>query len=66
VINLTDPTKIIAIVQQAPDPEFKDISYVKGKAYTYVVTALDRLQNESQASEPLRVRPGVKTEFDFE
>ncbi|MBV7528679.1 glycoside hydrolase family 10 protein [Chitinophaga sp. sic0106] len=66
VINLTDPTKIIAIVQQAPDPEFRDLSYVKGRGYTYVVTALDRLQNESLASEPLRVRPGVKTMFEFE
>ncbi|MBV8254680.1 MAG: family 10 glycosylhydrolase [Chitinophaga sp.] len=65
-INLTDPTKIIAIVQQTSDPMFIDVSYVKGRRYTYVVTALDRLQNESLSSNPMRISPGVKTRFDFE
>lgn len=55
-INVSDPTKIISILQQSSDPEFKDLTYVKGKLYTYVVTALDRMQNESHISEPLRMQ----------
>ncbi|NIG52422.1 glycoside hydrolase family 10 protein [Chitinophaga sp. Cy-1792] len=66
-INLTDPTKILAILPQTSDPEYKDRSYVKGKDYTYVLTALDRLQNESLASEPLRIRlNGNKVDIFFE
>jgi uncharacterized lipoprotein YddW (UPF0748 family) len=66
-INLTDPTKILAIVQQMPDPQFIDLSYVKGNMYTYVITALNRLQTESWASEPLYMRiSGKKTQFIFE
>lgn len=55
-INLNDPTKILTIVPQMPDPQFTDAAYVKGHLYTYVVTALDRLQNESLASDPLRMK----------
>ncbi|MFY0253031.1 glycoside hydrolase family 10 protein [Chitinophaga sp. 30R24] len=54
-INVSDPTKIIRILPQSSDPVFKDATYVKGKLYTYVVTALDRMQNESYVSEPLRM-----------
>ncbi|QJB34454.1 family 10 glycosylhydrolase [Chitinophaga oryzae] len=66
-VNVTDPTKILAILPQSSDPEYKDLTYVRGKTYTYVVTALDRLQNESHLSEPLRmeIRNG-KTTFIFE
>ena len=66
-INLNDPTKILAIVQQMPDPQFVDYSYVKGTLYTYVVTALNRLQTESHASDPLYMKKsGKKTLFVFD
>lgn len=66
-INVSDPTKIISIQAQASDPEFKDLTYVKGKTYTYIVTALDRLQNESHISEPLKLQTvNGKTTFTFE
>jgi len=55
VINLKDPTKILSILPQMPDPHYTDAAYVKGRSYVYVVTALDRLQNESLASDPLRM-----------
>jgi len=43
-VNIADATKIVAITQQT----FLKLPYDNGKTkYTYVVTALDRLQNES-------------------
>ncbi len=45
-INLEDPSKIIAIT----DKTMYQLPYKDGsRKYTYVVTALDRLQNESKA-----------------
>ena len=45
-INLNDATKIVAFTQHT----FFPLTYQGGKVkYTYVVTALDRLQNESKA-----------------
>lgn len=52
-VNLNDPTKILAIVPQMPDPVWMDRTYIKGRTYTYIVTALDRMQNESLQSDPL-------------
>ena len=44
-VNTADPTKIVAITAQP----FLKLPYEEGKMkYTYVVTALDRLQNESK------------------
>ena len=44
-VNTADPTKIVAITAQS----FLKLPYEDGKMkYTYVVTALDRLQNESK------------------
>jgi hypothetical protein len=66
VVNLNDPTKILALVPQMPDPQFTDVTYQKGHTYTYVVTALDRMQNESFSSEPLRTKvQNGKTIFIF-
>ncbi|HEY8915371.1 MAG TPA: family 10 glycosylhydrolase [Chitinophaga sp.] len=66
VVNLNDPTKILALVPQMPDPQFTDMTYQKGHTYTYVVTALDRMQNESFSSEPLRTKvQNGKTIFIF-
>lgn len=66
-INLNDPTKIITIIGQMTDPVYMDRTYIKGRTYTYVVTALDRMQNESLQSDPLRVEiTGGKPKFLFE
>lgn len=45
-VNLTDP-KYILHIQYNTDTEFEDDSTEKGKTYLYVVTAIDRLKNES-------------------
>ena len=46
-VNTDDPSKIVAITN---DPFYK-LPYVQGKEkWTYVVTALDRLQNESKTA----------------
>ena len=43
-VNIDDPSKIVAITHKTYYP----LPYVNGKTkYTYVVTALDRMQNES-------------------
>ena len=65
-VSLNDPTKILAILPQMPDPQYTDFTYVKGRDYVYVVTALDRLQNESLSSEALQVKMvGGKVTFLF-
>ncbi|KAA2244984.1 family 10 glycosylhydrolase [Chitinophaga agrisoli] len=65
-INLNDPTKILGLIPQQPDPQFTDVTYVKGRSYVYIVTALDRLEQESLASDPLRMKiVNGKTEFLF-
>ncbi|UYQ92873.1 family 10 glycosylhydrolase [Chitinophaga horti] len=67
VVNLNDPTKIAAIVQQMPDPMWLDTKYVPGTHYVYFVTALDRLHNESLASDALRMQTvNGKTRFIFD
>ena len=45
-VNLNDPSKIVAITRNT----FLELPYEDGKVkYQYVVTALDRLHNESKA-----------------
>jgi hypothetical protein len=49
------------------DPQYVDATYVKGKIYTYVLTALNRLQDESHASDPLYMKIiRGKTKFLFD
>ena len=44
-VNLDDPSKIVAITNKT----YYELPYRNGETkYTYVVTALDRLQNESK------------------
>ena len=46
-VDIEDPSHIVAITRQ----NFLRLPYVQGKTeYTYVVTALDRLQNESKGA----------------
>ncbi|MFD2614274.1 family 10 glycosylhydrolase [Paenibacillus gansuensis] len=50
---LDDPSRIVGKVRRAADAAngvFVDTSAVEGQQYTYVVTAVDRLHNESGAS----------------
>lgn len=66
-INLNDPAHILAIVPQMPDPFWMDRTYIKGRSYVYIVTALDRMQNESLQSDPLRMEIiGGRPHFHFE
>jgi len=48
-VNLTDPQYILHI-QYDTTTAFTDTTVKKGKTYLYVVTALDRLKNESEPS----------------
>jgi uncharacterized lipoprotein YddW (UPF0748 family) len=67
VINLNDPSRILTILPQMADPQYVDATYVKGKIYTYVLTALNRLQDESHASDPLYMKIiRGKTKFLFD
>ena len=51
-VNLSDPSKIVAITSN----KMLKLPYVNGKnKYTYVVTALDRMSNESKG-EKINVR----------
>ena len=44
-VNVEDPSKIVTITSNT----FYKLPYKQGhQAYTYVVTALDRMQNESK------------------
>ena len=46
-VNLNDPSKIVAVTRE----NFILLPYNEGKVkYQYVVTALDRLHNESKAA----------------
>jgi len=48
-VDLTDPQYMLHI-QYDTTTSFTDITVEKGKTYLYVVTALDRLKNESEPS----------------
>ncbi len=48
-VNLNDP-KYILHMQYNDKPFFEDTTTQKGKTYLYVITALDRLKNESEPS----------------
>ncbi|WP_166848195.1 glycoside hydrolase family 10 protein [Isoptericola sp. BMS4] len=58
VVDVEDATHLVATVRadhEAADQTFTDATAVPGQAYTYVVTALDRLWNESRPSRTRRV-----------
>ncbi len=50
IINIENPSKIVAIVRNEGVLIYQDKSISLQKKYKYVVTALDRLHNESAAS----------------
>lgn len=55
-INLDNSSKIIAIVRNEGMLGYTDKNYESGKSYTYVVTSLDRLNNESLMSNVVLVK----------
>ncbi|MGX1192112.1 uncharacterized lipoprotein YddW (UPF0748 family) [Metabacillus sp. SLBN-84] len=55
--NVEDPKNLIATVRKEMDHQiFTDKTAVKGRSYTYAVTALDRTHNESKPSGPIHVK----------
>lgn len=56
-INLDDPTKIVDTVRRTGDREtYLDTKVISNQDYRYVITAVDRLHNESNKSNLVRVR----------
>jgi len=53
-LKLDDPKNILHI-QYDTSTKFEDKTIQAGKVYTYVVTAIDRLKNESYPSNPVRI-----------
>lgn len=53
-VEINDPKHIISI-QYNPDTNYTDATALKGKRYLYIVTAIDRIKNESESSAPLTV-----------
>lgn len=53
--NLNDP-KYIVHIQYSPETTWTDTTANNGANYIYMVTALDRLKNESEHSEPASVK----------
>ncbi|MGZ3763344.1 MAG: glycoside hydrolase family 10 protein, partial [Mucilaginibacter sp.] len=53
-VNLTNP-KYILHIQYNSDTAFEDETSVKGKTYLYVVTAIDRIKNESDPTPTIAV-----------
>lgn len=57
-VNTNNPKNIIKISFDNSSTSFTDLNTKSGKVYYYVVTAIDRLKNESRPSG--RVRVGIK------
>ena len=54
--NVNDPSQIVLTLRKSGGPLlFTDTSAVTGETYTYAVTAVDRLHNESVPSDPIIV-----------
>lgn len=59
-VSVQDPTHLLGTFRKTAGTTqfFVDRSVVKGQAYTYVVTAVDRLHNESGQSPPVTIKAG--------
>ena len=55
-LNIDNPAHIVKITFNASETSFRDISVSANKNYIYVVTAIDRLKNESAVSNAAEVR----------
>lgn len=53
-VDITDPKHIISI-RYSTETSYRDTTAENGKSYIYVVTALDRMKNESESSVPLGI-----------
>jgi hypothetical protein len=58
-IDLTD-TKALKAVFYTKSTTWEDDYIEKAKSYTYIVTSLDRLKNESEASKPFIFKTSKK------
>ncbi|MFS0722501.1 family 10 glycosylhydrolase [Paenibacillus sp. 1P07SE] len=59
--SVADPSQIHAMVRKGADSaSYMDNEVVSGRTYTYLVTAVDRLHHESDASRPLTVAAAVQ------
>ncbi|WP_026897177.1 glycoside hydrolase family 10 protein [Daejeonella oryzae] len=56
-INTSDPKNILQLSFDSKQTSFKDNSVLPNKRYTYIVTAIDRLKNESDHS----AKVGIQT-----
>lgn len=56
VMNLEDPARILSIVPNSGLLNYLDKTASSDKSYIYLVTALDRLQNESAPSNQVQVK----------
>lgn len=54
--NFKDPKNILKIFRNFGELRFTDDKAVPGKIYNYAITALDRVQNESEPSEMIQVK----------
>ncbi|WP_314591333.1 family 10 glycosylhydrolase [Paenibacillus terrigena] len=61
-LNVENPAQIAAIVRkQSGDVQhYTDTNAVEGRVYTYAVTAVNRLHNESEASNPITLGESMK------
>lgn len=57
-IDINAPKNILKITFDSSQTSFTDTSVLPGSRYTYVVTALDRLKNESVASSMVGIKTG--------
>src|SRR5690606_12577618 len=55
VINIENPEHILHITFDASETSYTDIAVSANKTYVYVITAIDRLKNESTNSIPAEV-----------
>ena len=57
-IGFGDPSHIVALLTEPLPHQYEDTGFHSGDQATYLMTALDRLHNESLPGPPLRVGPG--------
>ncbi len=55
-LNLENPTKILSIIRNIGMLSYIDKTVSPRNNYVYIITALDRMQNESEGSEPFTLK----------
>ncbi|HYK77379.1 MAG TPA: family 10 glycosylhydrolase [Daejeonella sp.] len=57
-LNINDPKNILKISFEGSLTSFTDTSILPNRSYTYIVTAIDRLKNESVISNLVKIKTG--------